>query len=185
MAESWFWARTRSYPTGSARSRSASVAFFRIIALPEPDGSRKYPYPSPVDHRRPDGANASRLIRTFLDDIFPGNRIAVDDLVADLTLGTASDGRNRDGLCENAVSSSLSRYSGRADLFARPGHCGPAPRLCAPFRRRGRVRHPHLTHSRGNSATCDRIVVMGDGRVMEERPAARSSKHSLVEAMGM
>lgn len=92
---------------------------------------------------------ASRLIRTFLDDIFPGNRIAVDDLVADLTFwDSVRWSKSATVFAKNIVSSS-SRYSGRADLFARPGHCGQLIIMCAVSSPRGGARHPHLTHSPG------------------------------------
>jgi len=126
---------------------------------------------------------ASRLIRTFLDDIFPGNRIAVDDLVADLTLGqrqmveiatvfakTPSPLRlvildEPTSSLDQAIAGQLLDYVRR---FVAEGGCVIL-----------------ISHILGEIlTTCDRIVVMGDGRVMEERPAARFSKHSLVEAMG-
>ncbi|UNK40011.1 sugar ABC transporter ATP-binding protein (plasmid) [Shinella sp. H4-D48] len=126
---------------------------------------------------------ASLLIRSFLDDIFPGNSIAVDDLVADLTLGQRQ-------MVEIATVFAKTTSSLRLVILDEPTSSldhAIAGQLLAYVRRfvteGGCV--ILISHILGEIlSTCDRIVVMGDGRVVEERPAARFTKHSLVEAMG-
>lgn len=126
---------------------------------------------------------AASLILKVLDDIFPNNTIRPNDLVADLTLGQrqmveiaivfANVGSplrlvildEPTSSLDQAVAAQLLSYVRR---FVGQGGCVVL-----------------ISHILGEVlSTCDRIAVMGDGRVIEVRPAGQFTKHSLVEAMG-
>ncbi len=76
------------------------------------------------------------------------------------------------------------RHPRRADLLARRAHRGTAARLCAALGRRG-LSCVLISHILGEVLeTCDRILVMRDGKVVAEDRSRNLSRSKLVAAMG-
>ena len=127
---------------------------------------------------------AGELILDKLDEIFPGHGIAPGEVVGDLSIG-------RRQMVEIARAFSvtdtplLAGHPRRADLLARRACRRAAARLRPPLRRGRRSACILISHLLGEIlSTADRIVVMRDGKVVAERPAAAFNRDSLVAAMG-
>ena len=127
---------------------------------------------------------AGRLIRDKLDEIFPGHGFSPDDLVQDLSIGrrqmveisrafTESDDRPARLVILDEPTSSLDTHT--------------ASQLLAYVRRS--VGHGLscvlISHILGEVLeTCDRILVMRDGKVVAEDRSRNLSRSKLVAAMG-
>lgn len=126
---------------------------------------------------------ARRLIRDKLDEIFPGNAIEVDSEIADLPIGqrqmaeiarafTATGEPPRLVILDEPTSSLDAVTAGQLLTYVTSETArGTAVVL--------------ISHILSDILqTCDRIVVMKDGRVVAERPAAAFTRATLVAAMG-
>jgi ribose transport system ATP-binding protein len=126
---------------------------------------------------------AASLIRSTLDDIFPGHGISPSDVVGDLSI-------SRRQMVEIARAFSLS--DGRLDLVILDE---PTSSL-DPVVSKQLTDHVRRFVARGGSvilishllgeilSTSDRVVVMRDGRVVDGRPAGQFNHAALVAAMG-
>lgn len=126
---------------------------------------------------------AGALIRAQLDTIFPGHGLTMDSLVADLSI-------SRRQMVEIARAFSVSDAPPRLVILDEPTSsldAATAEQLLA-FTRRfvaGGGSVILISHILGEIlSTCDRIVVMRDGRVVAEDVAANFDRHRLVETMG-
>jgi ribose transport system ATP-binding protein len=126
---------------------------------------------------------AGELIRSRLDEIFPGHGISVDDYVADLPIGkrqmaeiarafTVTEPRLYLVILDEPTSSLDAMTSGQLLRFVRKEVVGGMSCILI----------SHLLHEVLQCS--DRIVVMRDGRMVAERPAAKFNRTSLVDAMG-
>jgi ribose transport system ATP-binding protein len=127
---------------------------------------------------------AGRLILDKLDEIFPGHGIASDDLVQDLSIGrrqmveiarafTVSAGRPARLVILDEPTSALDAHTA-GQLLAYVRH---AVSLCASC--------VLISHILGEVLeTCDRIVVMRDGKVVAADVARNFNRAKLVAAMG-
>jgi ribose transport system ATP-binding protein len=127
---------------------------------------------------------AGRLILDKLDEIFPGHGIGSDDLVQDLSIGrrqmveiarafTVSAGRPARLVILDEPTSALDAHT--------------AGQLLAYVRRavRSGASSVLISHILGEVLeTCDRIVVMRDGKVVAEDASRNLSRAKLVAAMG-
>jgi ribose transport system ATP-binding protein len=126
---------------------------------------------------------ARARIRTALDEVFPGHGIPVDRVVADLTLAERQ-------MAEIAMAFAEGGPEPRLVILDEPTSSLDASRAeqllnhIRGFREGGGavVFISHILHEVFAVAT--RIVVMRDGRVVEERPAQGFNRANLVEAMG-
>ncbi len=126
---------------------------------------------------------AARLISEKLDDVFPGHGISAGDIVGDLPIA-------RRQMVEIARAFTVTDAPARLVILDEPtssldAHI--AGQLLAYVRRfvseGGSV--VLISHLLGEIlAAADRVVVMKDGRVVAERPAAEFTRTSLVAAMG-
>jgi ribose transport system ATP-binding protein len=126
---------------------------------------------------------AGELISSKLDEIFPGHGISADDYVADLPIGKRQMVEIARAFTVNAAplhlvildepTSSLDAItSGQLLRFVRRQvEHGKSAILIS-----------HLLHEVLQCS--DRIVVMRDGKMVAERPAAQFNRTSLVDAMG-
>lgn len=126
---------------------------------------------------------AGALIRAQLDAIFPGHGLAPDGLVADLSI-------SRRQMVEIARAFSVSDAAPRLVILDEPTSsldAATAEQLLA-FTRRFVAEGGSIiliSHILGEVlGSCDRIVVMRDGRVVAEDAAAQFDRHRLVETMG-
>ena len=127
---------------------------------------------------------AGRLILDKLDEIFPGHGVAPGDLVQDLSIG-------RRQMVEIARAFTVSEAPARLVILDEPtssldAHtAGQLLELCAPRRSRSGVSCVLISHILGEVlATCDRIVVMRDGKVVAADAARNFDRAKLVGAMG-
>ncbi|MBW8282757.1 MAG: sugar ABC transporter ATP-binding protein [Rhizobium sp.] len=126
---------------------------------------------------------ALSLIRTKLDEIFPGNHIDCAATVGELSIAERQ-------MVEIAITFAAVTEAPRLVILDEPTSsldAGLAEQLLAHVRRfvasGGSVLL--ISHILGEIlSTSSRIVVMKDGRVVTSRPADAFSVHSLVEAMG-
>src|SRR5690606_1881752 len=126
---------------------------------------------------------ALQLVTTQLQDIFPGHRIDCDSTVDDLSIAERQ-------MVEIAISFAGVRERPTLVILDEPTSsldAGLAAQLMAYVRRfvaeGGSVLL--ISHILGEIlSTCDRIVVMKDGRVVADRAASEFDTRSLVEAMG-
>jgi ribose transport system ATP-binding protein len=126
---------------------------------------------------------ARALIEARLTDIFPGHGIAAEDIVADLPIGQRQmveiarafvcvDERLDLVILDEPTSSLDARVSAQLLGFVRRFVAGGGSIVL-------------ISHILGEMlATCDRIAVMRDGRVVETRAANAFTHASLVESMG-
>jgi ribose transport system ATP-binding protein len=129
-------------------------------------------------------AQAGRLIRDKLDEIFPGHGVSPDDLVQDLSIGrrqmveisrafTVSDGRPARLVVLDEPTSSLDAHTA-GQLLAYIRHSVAEGLSCV-----------LISHILGEVLeTCDRILVMRDGKVVAEDRSRNLSRSKLVAAMG-
>ncbi len=126
---------------------------------------------------------AEKLIISKLDEIFPGHTIRGDSSIADLTIAERQ-------MVEIAMAFSASSAPVSLVILDEPTSSldgSLASQLLAHVRRfvadGGSV--ILISHILGEIlSTCDRVVVMKDGKVVAERPATEFSIESLVAAMG-
>jgi ribose transport system ATP-binding protein len=126
---------------------------------------------------------AGALIGAKLDEVFPGHAIASRDIVGDLPIAarqmveiarafTVTDTPLRLVILDEPTSSLDAHIAGQLLAFVRRFVTGGGS--CV-----------FISHLLGEVLkTSDRIVVMRDGAVVESRPAADFTRHSLVAAMG-
>ncbi len=127
---------------------------------------------------------AGRLIRDKLDEIFPGHGVSPDDLVQDLSIGrrqmveisrafTVSDGRPARLVILDEPTSSLDAHTA-GQLLAYVRRSVAEGLSCV-----------LISHILGEVLeTCDRILVMRDGKVVAEDQSRNLSRAKLVAAMG-
>jgi ribose transport system ATP-binding protein len=126
---------------------------------------------------------AGRLILDKLDEIFPGHGVRPGDLVQDLTIG-------RKQMVEIARAFSVSEASARLVILDEPTSsldAHTAGQLLAHVRRsvESGVSCVLISHILGEVlSTCDRIVVMRDGKVVTADLARNFNRGKLVGAMG-
>ncbi|AFL51047.1 ribose transport system ATP-binding protein [Sinorhizobium fredii] len=126
---------------------------------------------------------AKQVIEASLDAVFPGHDIASDSTVGELTIAERQ-------MVEIAMAFSDAGIAPRLVILDEPTSsldASLAGQMLAYVRRfvaaGGSVIFiSHILHE--ILTTANRIVVMKDGRVVAERPAADWTEHSLVEAMG-
>ncbi len=126
---------------------------------------------------------ARRVIETSLDTVFPGHGIESDSTVGELSIAERQ-------MVEIAMAFSDAGIAPRLVILDEPTSsldASLAEQMLAHVRRfvaagGAVVFISHILHE--VLATASRIVVMKDGRIVAERPAAAFSEHSLVEAMG-
>jgi ribose transport system ATP-binding protein len=126
---------------------------------------------------------AGRLILDKLDEIFPGHGVRPGDLVQDLTIG-------RKQMVEIARAFSVSNAQARLIILDEPTSsldAHSAGQLLAHVRRsvESGVSCVLISHILGEVlSTCDRIVVMRDGKVVLTDVAGNFNRAKLVGAMG-
>ena len=126
---------------------------------------------------------AGRLILDKLDEIFPGHGVRPGDLVQDLTIG-------RKQMVEIARAFSVSNAQARLIILDEPTSsldAHTAAQLLAHVRRsvESGVSGVLISHILGEVlSTCDRIVVMRDGKVVLTDVARNFNRAKLVGAMG-
>ena len=126
---------------------------------------------------------AGRLILNKLDEIFPGHGVRASDLVQDLTIG-------RKQMVEIARAFSVSDAPARLVILDEPTSSldtHTAGQLLAHVRRsvESGVSCVLISHILGEVlSTCDRIVVMRDGKVVMADVARNFDRAKLVGAMG-
>jgi ribose transport system ATP-binding protein len=126
---------------------------------------------------------ALKLVEAQLTDIFPGHRIDCDSTVDDLSIAERQ-------MVEIAISFGGTDQPPKLVILDEPTSsldAGLAAQLMAYIRRFVAAGGSVLliSHILGEIlSTCDRVVVMKDGRVVADKPAAEFSTRSLVEAMG-
>jgi ribose transport system ATP-binding protein len=126
---------------------------------------------------------AGRLILDKLDEIFPGHGVRSGDLVQDLTIG-------RKQMVEIARAFSVSSAQARLIILDEPTSsldAHTAGQLLAHVRRsvESGVSCVLISHILGEVlSTCDRIVVMRDGKVVLTDVAGNFNRAKLVGAMG-
>jgi ribose transport system ATP-binding protein len=126
---------------------------------------------------------AGRLILDKLDEIFPGHGVRPRDLVQDLTIG-------RKQMVEIARAFSVSEAPARLVILDEPTSsldAHTAGQLLAHVRRsvQSGVSCVLISHILGEVlSTCDRIVVMRDGKVVTADLARNFNRGKLVGAMG-
>ena len=126
---------------------------------------------------------AGRLILNKLDEIFPGHGVRASDLVQDLTIG-------RKQMVEIARAFSVSDAPARLIILDEPTSsldAHTAAQLLAHVRRsvESGVSCVLISHILGEVlSTCDRIVVMRDGKVVMADVARNFDRAKLVGAMG-
>jgi ribose transport system ATP-binding protein len=126
---------------------------------------------------------AGRLILDKLDEIFPGHGVSASDLVQDLTIG-------RRQMVEIARAFSVSDAPARLVILDEPTSsldAHTAGQLLAHVRRsvESGVSCVLISHILGEVlSTCDRIVVMRDGKVVMADIARHFDRAKLVGAMG-
>jgi len=126
---------------------------------------------------------AARLIAAKLDEIFPDHGISAGAVVGDLSIG-------RRQMVEIAANFSATESEPRLVILDEPTSSldqQVASQLLAYVKRfveaGGSV--ILISHILGDIfGTCDRIAVMRDGLIVEERPADKFDRHSLVASMG-
>ncbi len=126
---------------------------------------------------------ALKLVEAQLGDIFPGHRIDCDSTVDDLSIAERQ-------MVEIAISFAGTDQPPKLVILDEPTSsldAGLAAQLMAYIRRFVTAGGSVLliSHILGEIlSTCNRVVVMKDGRVVADKPAAEFSTRSLVEAMG-
>ena len=126
---------------------------------------------------------ARALISAKLDEIFPGHGIAPDDEVADLSIGKRQ-------MAEIARAFTVTDTPLRLVILDEPTSsldASTAQQLLTFLRKEvakgtSAILISHLLKE--ILKTCDRIVVMKDGKVVDARPAVQFTRDTLVEAMG-
>jgi ribose transport system ATP-binding protein len=126
---------------------------------------------------------ASALALDKLNEIFPGHGIAADDAISDLPIGkrqmaeiarafTVTDTPLRLVILDEPTSSLDAVTAGQLLSFVRRQVTKGTSVIL-------------ISHLLGDVlGTCDRIIVMKDGKTVAERPTDRFDRHSLVAAMG-
>ena len=126
---------------------------------------------------------AGRLIRDKLDEIFPGHGVSPDDLVQDLSIG-------RRQMVEIARAFSVADQPARLVILDEPTSsldAHTAGQLLSHVRRsvQSGVSCALISHILGEVLeTCDRIVVMRDGKVVAADASQSFDRGKLVAAMG-
>ncbi|WP_371823841.1 sugar ABC transporter ATP-binding protein [Phyllobacterium sp. 628] len=126
---------------------------------------------------------ASAVVRAKLDDIFPGHHIPATALVGDLTIAERQ-------MVEIATAFSEVAQKVRLIILDEPTSsldAGLAAQLLNYVRTFVKAGGSviFISHILGEIlSTCDRIVVMKDGKVVACRPSSEFTEHSLVESMG-
>jgi ribose transport system ATP-binding protein len=126
---------------------------------------------------------AGRLILDKLDEIFPGHGVGAGDLVQDLSIG-------RRQMVEVARAFTVSDASARLVILDEPTSsldAHTAGQLLAYVRRSvdAGLSCALISHILGEVlSTCDRIVVMRDGKVVAEDRSRNLNRSKLVAAMG-
>ncbi|MHC1551612.1 sugar ABC transporter ATP-binding protein [Phyllobacterium sp. K27] len=126
---------------------------------------------------------ASAVVRAKLDEIFPGHHIPAGALVGDLTIAERQ-------MVEIATAFSQVMQKVRLVILDEPTSsldAGLAAQLLKYVRAFVKTGGAviFISHILGEVlSTCDRIVVMKDGKVVAARPSAEFTEHSLVESMG-
>src|SRR5271166_5368653 len=126
---------------------------------------------------------AGRLISDKLDEIFPGHGVSASDLVQDLSIG-------RRQMVEIARAFTVSDAPARLVILDEPTSsldAHTAGQLLAYVRRSvdSGVSCALISHILGEVlSTCDRIVVMRDGKVVAEDRSRNLNRSKLVAAMG-
>jgi ribose transport system ATP-binding protein len=128
-------------------------------------------------------ARALKLVEAQLAEVFPGHGIDCDSTVDDLSIAERQ-------MVEIAISFAGTDQPPKLVILDEPTSsldAGLAAQLMAYIRRfvakGGSVLL--ISHILGEIlSTCDRVVVMKDGRVVADRPASEFTTRTLVEAMG-
>jgi ribose transport system ATP-binding protein len=144
------------------------------VALPQPDGGRECAHDAPRGFRAALARGGAAAGGGGADRVFPGHGIDVDARWGACP-SPAADGGDRAGLCRKGVAAAAGD-PGRADIVA---GCGIAAQLLAHVRRfvaagGAVILISHILPEILDHAT--RIVVMKDGRVVADRPAAGRSR---------
>jgi ribose transport system ATP-binding protein len=171
------------YGINAARARGVRCVFQELSLCPNltiVENTR-------IMHRHLGGfgwrSRAEKIITHSLDTVFPGHGIASDRTVGDLSIAERQ-------MVEIAMAFSDSGIAPRLVILDEPTSsldASLAEQMLAHVRRfvanGGAVIFiSHILHE--ILTTANRIVVMKDGRIVAERPAAGFTEHSLVEAMG-
>ena len=126
---------------------------------------------------------AAALIRAKLDEIFPGHGIGANDVVGDLTIGrrqmveiatnfTTTDSEPALVILDEPTSSLDQKVAGQLLAYVRSFVAGGGSVIL-------------ISHILSDILdTCDRIAVMRDGRIVDQRAARDFDRDSLVTAMG-
>jgi len=126
---------------------------------------------------------AARRIRASLDRVFPGHRIRPDSLVAEMTLAEQQMVEIAIGFADGPVPARLvvlDEPTSALDASIAAELLAHIRRFCA----EGGAAI-FISHMLGEVFdVADRIVVMRDGRIMADRPAAEFTRQGLVDAMG-
>jgi ribose transport system ATP-binding protein len=174
---------TTAFSVGAAHDAGIRCVFQELSLCPNlsvAENTRlRHPQLKGFGWRKPAGA----LIAKTLSEIFPGHTIRPDDLVADLELGERQ-------MVEIAMNFTATGDRPRLVILDEPTSSldhSVAAQLLAHVRRfvAGGGSVILISHILGDIlGTSDRIVVMRDGRVVAERPAAQFDRAALVAAMG-
>src|ERR1700683_4399033 len=173
----------RLYSTARATALGIRCVFQELSLCPNLSGAENarvfHPGIGGVGWRR----RAGRLIVDKLDEIFPGHGVRPGDLVQDLTIG-------RKQMVEIARAFSVSNAHARLIILDEPTSsldAHTAGQLLAHVRRsvEAGVSCVLISHILGEVlSTCDRIVVMRDGKVVLTDVARNFNRAKLVGAMG-
>lgn len=174
---------TRGYNVGGAQREGVRCVFQELSLCPNLTVAEN----ARIIHPGLQGfgwrARSGALIREKLDEIFPGHGIAPRDMVGDLAITrrqmvevarafAVTDAPVGLVILDEPTSSLDAHFAGQLLAFLRRFVAAGGSAIL-------------ISHLLGEIlATSDRIVVMRDGLVVEERPASGFSRNSLVAAMG-
>ena len=175
--------QSSNYNVNEARNRGIRCVFPGTLPVPKPNGYRKCSN-SASEHKGWNWrARARKLILEQLDEIFPNHGISADELVGDLTIAKRQ-------MVEIARAFSTVETNIRLVILDEPTSSLDAliaDQLMTHVRRfvdggGSCVLISHLLEE--VLTTSDRIIVMRDGCVVDNKSASDFTRQSLVEAMG-